>query len=153
VSDRLDGARLERLAAAVAAARIATSVGAWGPMLALTTSLDDGESVTVDFSVNAVLGHPLVVVTHRESRGRPAWYTSLTPRERQVADLVATGLSNAAIARRLGLSVLTAKDHVHHILEKSAYRRRAQIAAALAPSAAVYAGQESSTIHRRMDRL
>jgi DNA-binding CsgD family transcriptional regulator len=151
VSDRLNGIRLERLAAAVAAARHATSVEGWGPMLALTTSLDDGQSVTVDFSVHAVLGHPLVVVTHRESVARPAWYTSLTPRERQVADLVAAGLSNAAIARRLDISVLTTKDHVHHVLDKSAYRRRAQIAAALAPSAAVYAGQESSTIHRRMD--
>lgn len=141
MSDRLDGARLERLAAAVAAARNATSVAAWGPMLALTTALDDGQSVTVDFSVHAVLGHPLVVVTHRECTARPAWYTRLTPREREVADLVATGLSNAAVARRLDISVLTTKDHVHRILDKSGYRRRAQIAAALAPSAPAYARQ------------
>jgi DNA-binding CsgD family transcriptional regulator len=36
----------------------------------------------------------------------------LTPRQRQVAELVARGLTNKAIARRMNLSAETVKTHV-----------------------------------------
>jgi DNA-binding NarL/FixJ family response regulator len=36
----------------------------------------------------------------------------LTPRQREVAELVAEGLSNKAIAQRLEISVYTVKAHV-----------------------------------------
>ncbi|MCA1553297.1 MAG: response regulator transcription factor, partial [Chloroflexi bacterium] len=42
----------------------------------------------------------------------------LTPREREVLDLIALGLSNSEIADRLTLELGTVKNHVHHILEK-----------------------------------
>ncbi|HEX6010214.1 MAG TPA: helix-turn-helix transcriptional regulator [Geminicoccaceae bacterium] len=42
----------------------------------------------------------------------------LTPREAQVLELLAEGASNKAIARRLGISVHTAKFHVAHVLDK-----------------------------------
>lgn len=42
----------------------------------------------------------------------------LTPRERQVLELVAEGLPNKAIARELGISEHTAKFHVGSILAK-----------------------------------
>ena len=42
----------------------------------------------------------------------------LTPRERDVLLLMAEGASNKAIARRLGISVHTAKFHVGSLLEK-----------------------------------
>ena len=42
----------------------------------------------------------------------------LTPRERDVLLLLAEGASNKAIARRLGISVHTAKFHVGSLLEK-----------------------------------
>ncbi len=42
----------------------------------------------------------------------------LTPREAEVASLVANGLSNAAIARRLTLSERTVENHVSRILTK-----------------------------------
>jgi len=42
----------------------------------------------------------------------------LTPREQQVLDLLAEGLSNKAIAARLGISDHTAKFHVNSILGK-----------------------------------
>jgi DNA-binding CsgD family transcriptional regulator len=43
---------------------------------------------------------------------------SFTPRETQVLGLVAEGASNKEIARRLGISVHTAKFHVARVLDK-----------------------------------
>jgi len=54
---------------------------------------------------------------------------ALSPREIEVADLVAEGLSNPAIARRLYLSRPTVASHVAHILTKLGFSSRAQIAA------------------------
>jgi DNA-binding CsgD family transcriptional regulator len=53
----------------------------------------------------------------------------LSPRELEVAGLVAEGLSNPAIARRLYLSRPTIAHHVAHILTKLGFTSRAQIAA------------------------
>ncbi|MFE3000355.1 response regulator transcription factor, partial [Nocardia sp. NPDC059246] len=55
--------------------------------------------------------------------------TTLTKRERQVADLVADGLTNKQIASRLVISQRTADAHVEHILTKLGFTSRAQIAA------------------------
>lgn len=54
---------------------------------------------------------------------------ALSPREREVADLVADGLSNREIAAALVLSERTAQNHVQHILTKLGFANRAQIAA------------------------
>ena len=51
----------------------------------------------------------------------------LTEREREVLVLVAEGLSNEELARRLFVSPLTAKTHVSRILTKLAARDRAQL--------------------------
>ncbi|HEY9519482.1 MAG TPA: response regulator transcription factor [Gemmatimonadales bacterium] len=48
----------------------------------------------------------------------------LTRREREVLGLIDSGLSNKEIARRLGIELSTAKNHVHHILEKLGVGRR-----------------------------
>jgi DNA-binding CsgD family transcriptional regulator len=53
----------------------------------------------------------------------------LSPRERQIAALVADGLSNREIAARLVISERTAQNHVQHILGKLRFSNRAQIAA------------------------
>jgi pimeloyl-ACP methyl ester carboxylesterase/DNA-binding CsgD family transcriptional regulator len=52
----------------------------------------------------------------------------LTGRELQVAALVAEGLTNQAIARRLGIAARTAEAHVENIRRKLEVRSRAQIA-------------------------
>jgi pimeloyl-ACP methyl ester carboxylesterase/DNA-binding CsgD family transcriptional regulator len=53
----------------------------------------------------------------------------LTARELQVAELVAEGLTNQAIARRLSIAPRTAEAHVENIRRKLEVRSRAQIAA------------------------
>jgi DNA-binding CsgD family transcriptional regulator len=50
--------------------------------------------------------------------GQAADNTALTPRELDVVALLAEGASNKTIARRLGISVHTAKFHVGSLIDK-----------------------------------
>jgi DNA-binding CsgD family transcriptional regulator len=54
--------------------------------------------------------------------------STLTRRERDVAELVAKGLTNREIAAQLYLSERTAQNHVQHILSKLGLSNRSQIA-------------------------
>jgi len=57
---------------------------------------------------------------------------TLSRRENEVAQLLALGLSNREVARRLHLSERTVDNHVHHILAKLGFDSRVQIATWLA---------------------
>lgn len=59
---------------------------------------------------------------------RAASPAGLSARELEVAGLVATGLSNKAIAARLQLSVRTVESHVRHVLAKVGLDNRTQLA-------------------------
>ncbi|ABW13122.1 two component transcriptional regulator, LuxR family [Parafrankia sp. EAN1pec] len=61
------------------------------------------------------------------ARTNPAVLTTLTAREREVMVLVAEGYSNHDIARRLVISPLTARTHVHRAMTKLEARDRAQL--------------------------
>jgi predicted ATPase/DNA-binding CsgD family transcriptional regulator len=76
----------------------------------------------------------------RRSRGprrRPdhGW-TSLTPTEREVVQLVAEGLSNPDIADRLFISRATVKTHLTHVFTKLDITNRAQLVALATQAAA-----------------
>jgi DNA-binding NarL/FixJ family response regulator len=58
----------------------------------------------------------------------------LTQRERQVAELLAQGLSNAEIAQQLHRSERTVEHHVAALLSKLGVARRSQVAPLLKPS-------------------
>ncbi len=68
----------------------------------------------------------------RQRRGRRVAEKSvlrpLTARERQLAQLIATGLTNREIAAQLGLSVFTVRNEVGRILRKLKAKNRSQIA-------------------------
>jgi DNA-binding CsgD family transcriptional regulator len=62
-------------------------------------------------------------------RADSAGPAALTPREREVAALLAEGLSNGEVARRLYISTKTASVHVSNILGKLGMTSRAEVAA------------------------
>jgi len=53
----------------------------------------------------------------------------MTPREREVINLIAEGLSNKEIAARLHIATHTVKSHVRNVMEKLTLHTRLQIAA------------------------
>jgi DNA-binding NarL/FixJ family response regulator len=75
----------------------------------------------------------------------PAELADLTEREREILRLVAAGLSNADIARRLVISPLTAKTHVARILAKLGCHDRAQLVALAYESGFVTPGSRDET--------
>jgi DNA-binding CsgD family transcriptional regulator/tetratricopeptide (TPR) repeat protein len=100
-----------------------------------------GEQAEPAWARGAGLGIEEAAVMARRGRGprrRPAFgWASLTPAERDVADLVAHGLTNPEIAARLGVSAGTVKDHVSSALRKLGARTRAELAAAVSGHAAM----------------
>lgn len=84
-----------------------------------------------------LVGHRAALVEELTSRaaeeglrmGSEAVLEELTPRQREVAALVAQGLTNAEIAGRLLLSRGTVANHVQDIIRRLGVRRRSQLAA------------------------
>src|SRR4029079_15771705 len=63
---------------------------------------------------------PKVVARLVSARGEDHQLAELTEREREVLELMAEGLTNAGIAKRLFLSERTVEAHVRHVLMKLA---------------------------------
>jgi DNA-binding CsgD family transcriptional regulator len=74
------------------------------------------------------------IVEYRTDRSKPGagsgGWESLTKAEAKMADLVAKGLSNPEIARRLFISRRTVQTHVSHALEKLGLSSRVELAVA-----------------------
>jgi two-component system, NarL family, nitrate/nitrite response regulator NarL len=109
------------------------------PVVALTTGLPSGAPAGVltpdataeqlDAALRAVVAGLLVRSTAApETRGfAPAEdMPLLTPREREVLGLIGEGLSNKAMARRLGISVHTVKFHLEALFTKLDATSRAE---------------------------
>ncbi|MFJ3715883.1 response regulator [Streptomyces sp. NPDC090057] len=62
----------------------------------------------------------------RRASAPPAWVSRLTVRESETLRLLAAGLTNAELARRLGVGQATVKSHVAAVLAKTGTRDRTQ---------------------------
>lgn len=127
-STRLDAAFLERLGEAVATMRVPQRGIALVPLVRLAPHVPAGRTVIVDGGASHRLGAPIVVLDHAEPPACAGQGDGLTRRESEVATLVAQGLANKQIARQLGISLGTVKDHVHAILSKCGVANRAALA-------------------------
>lgn len=140
--DSSDDERSAELAGAAASvwAQIGTSIEAFGPKI-------HAESVAVAADVDRQLGASLagrrrasasgvtrlgaveLALGHRAGQDAATQECPLTPRELEVAGLVAQGLTNRTIADRLVISPRTVDGHVERIFGKLEVNSRSQIAA------------------------
>lgn len=74
-------------------------------------------------------GDPVVAIVHGRAGEARGLFSTLTPREQEVAALLAHGHANKQVAATLGISVATVKDHVHRILAKTGLPTRGAVAA------------------------
>ena len=131
-----------RIASAAAQVRVAVGYGQppfFGPMV--DGWVKDARGQLSDSAANReeILGQGLrreaaVSLAVDHLRSIPVEHTqdksaALTAREREVAALVAEGLTNREIAERLSISRRTADSHVQHTMGKLGFRSRAQVAA------------------------
>jgi len=89
-----------------------------------TSAFDRGEAMSREAALAFALGESADAVKVEEPAA-----AGLTPREREIAELVADGLSNKAISQRLVIAQRTAECHVENILTKFGFHSRSQIAA------------------------
>ncbi|WP_300608939.1 response regulator transcription factor, partial [Trebonia sp.] len=89
-------------------------------------------------------------VVEAAAAAAPAWAATapLTPREMEIAALVAEGRSNKAIAGELVISPATVARHVANIMAKLGFRSRAQIAAWTAGRAVAVTAATAATAGR-----
>jgi non-specific serine/threonine protein kinase len=78
----------------------------------------EGARLTIDELIDEALRAP----DHAD-------HPQLSPRELEIAVLIATGLTNGEIAQRLVISTRTVESHVDHIKTKLGFARRARIVA------------------------
>jgi predicted ATPase/DNA-binding CsgD family transcriptional regulator len=140
----LSGARVEAYLAQARRLGDATVARLWASGQALTSeaavalaldapvtpapsaALPSGKGLTGEIPALTVVGR------YRVAAAPPS---SLTQRENEIAELVASGLSNKAIAAELSISHTTAARHVANIMAKLGFNSRSQIAAWVADRA------------------
>jgi DNA-binding NarL/FixJ family response regulator len=113
----------------------ALRAGASGFMLKDAPPEEIAAAVRIVASGDALLAPAVTrAVVEEFARQRPAdppppprAVEDLTPREREVLDLVVRGLSNPEICERLVITEATAKTHVARILQKLGLRDRVQV--------------------------
>jgi ATP/maltotriose-dependent transcriptional regulator MalT len=88
----------------------------------------EARSAGAELTIDAAVAY---ATRARGERKRPSHgWGSLTPTEQEVVALVAQGLSNADIGRRLFISTGTAKVHLNHIFTKLGVSSRSELAVA-----------------------
>lgn len=98
------------------------------------TGLAEARATGAAMTPHEAVEYALTALDPEASNGAPVAFikgrsAALTTREREVAGLIAQGLTNREIAARLVIAERTAEGHVQSILNKLTFNSRAQIAA------------------------
>ncbi|SMY11868.1 response regulator transcription factor [Brevibacterium jeotgali] len=119
-----------------------------GSAAALHLRFSDGEAILGLFDEDRVWTRPDVIAMralakHLQARSRgiamggaevvPDLDVLLSPRQREVAELVGHGLTNAAIAERLCVTEMTVKKYISRIFEATGMTNRSMLAVAVQP--------------------
>jgi predicted ATPase/DNA-binding CsgD family transcriptional regulator len=81
------------------------------------------------------------------SQRLPQQQEVLTPRENEITDLIAAGMTNRQIAERLFIAQRTVDTHVGHILAKLGCSNRSQVAALAGPAGLLRQGTDPKYAH------
>ena len=118
-------------------AQAAFGAGAWGYLVKTATPAELFRAIEVVLSGNlyltpSVAGSPMSGISAMSAMLSPAVVSepkaSITPRERQIAELVAEGLETAEIATRLYIAEVTVRTHLRRTLRKLGLRNRVELA-------------------------
>jgi len=88
----------------------------------------DGEALSLADATAEVMGQSTAAAATTGSNSDHPSGTGLTPREQEVAALIARGLTNRQIGVALVITEGTVASHVVHILDKLNFKSRAQVA-------------------------
>ena len=99
----------------------------------LTKPFDSDELLAVMASIFSRAGRTRAEVARligesANTELEPSYSGDLTDMEARVAGAVAKGLTNRGIAMKFGISVRTVENHVSHILDKTGFSNRVEIA-------------------------
>jgi DNA-binding CsgD family transcriptional regulator len=90
-----------------------------------------GRARSFDVSLAAIAGGWVHLTIQADALAGRFARTSLTPRQRQVAQAVASGLSDASVAERLGIAAVTVHEHVAALHAAFGTSSRAQLVSEL----------------------
>ncbi len=133
---RLRGAGVTARIVAVAIGSTRLDMAEWAELGVAGFVDDSGTVMDVVSSIHRVAGGEFFgsprttaalvssLVERALRRRAPERMRRLTPRETQILHDLERGATNKEIARRLGISAATVKNHVHHLLEKLELRKR-----------------------------
>lgn len=100
--------------------------------MAFDRAIETGRGLSYEGVLGEALGERPPAAEQRPATPSFGTHVPLTPRETEIAKLVARGLSNKDIAATLVIAQRTAEGHVEHILSKLGFTSRTQIAALIA---------------------
>ncbi len=138
VAEACPGTRVLALGLAETAEEVlawaAAGIGGWvgrdssfEDLVARVESAAAGELICSASIASALLRRAATLMARQDEGGELG---RLTPRELEVLRLLHGGLSNQEIAGRLGITVATVKNHVHHLLAKLGAHSRGEAASA-----------------------